>query len=162
LLRTGTPTEQEIAGARTDAARGYLASLPRRQPEDLSARFPTATPEALELLRGMLRFHPGDRLSVEAALSHPFLAPVRRPHDEVGRPGGAIKYRRVTAENVRQLMVEEIRAFNPAIPPNWHELATAHAYEAPPGLRAAPAGGGGGADTDVGAAAAGAAGLHSS
>lgn len=122
---------------RTPAAREYLQSLKRRQPEDLLRRFPTAGAEAVDLLRGMLRFHPDDRVTVEGALAHPFLAPVRRPHDEVGRPGGVIKFRRVTADNIRALMVEEVCAYNPGIPSNWAELAAAHAYEAPPPVAAA-------------------------
>lgn len=50
-------------------------------------------------------------LSAQEALAHPFLAPVRRPHDEAGRPDGRIKFRKVTSDNIRDLMVEEIRAY---------------------------------------------------
>ena len=80
----GTPTDDEIRrGVRTQAAAEYLRSLKPRKPEDLNKRFPTAGREATDLLRAMLRFNPGDRITMDEALAHPFLAPVRRPHDEV-------------------------------------------------------------------------------
>ena len=124
----GTPTEDEIRrGVRTAAAAEYLHSLKPRKPEDLAKRFPTAGREALELLRGMLRFNPGDRITIDEALAHPFLAPVRRPHDEVSRPDGAVRISRVREDNVRDLIVDEIRAYNPHIPANWREIAQAQA-----------------------------------
>lgn len=130
------PTDEELARVRTDSAREYLASLKPRAPEDLNARFPTAGADATDLLRAMLRLHPEDRVTVDGALAHPFLAPVRRPHDEVGRPDGAVHFRRVTADNIRALMVEEIRAYNGGIPSNWQELAAAHRYQVPAGFHA--------------------------
>jgi hypothetical protein len=79
----GTPTEDELSRIRTAAAREYVMSVKPRRPEDLAKRYAAATPEALDLLHQFLRFHPEDRISVEGALAHPFLAPVRRPQDEV-------------------------------------------------------------------------------
>jgi len=79
----GTPTEEELARVRTAAAREYLTTVKARKPEDLTKRFPAASKEALDMLRWFLRFQPEDRINVEQALAHPFLAPVRRPHDEV-------------------------------------------------------------------------------
>lgn len=125
---------------RTESAREYLGTLKKRHPEDLNARYPTAGTEATDLLRGMLRFHPEDRVTLEEALAHPFLAPVRRPHDEVGRPEGAITFRKVTPDNIRALMVEEVRAYNSGIPENWQELAAAHRYQVPPGFHTATPG----------------------
>jgi mitogen-activated protein kinase 1/3 len=39
--------------------------------------YPGAPPAALDLLAKMLCFCPGQRVSVDAALAHPFLAEVR-------------------------------------------------------------------------------------
>lgn len=125
----GTPTEEEIARARTPAAQAFLRSLKPRPAENLAARYPTATREAIDLLQKFLRFHAEDRISIDAALAHPFLTPVRRPHDETVRKEGAIHFRRVTADNIRELFIEEIRAYNTHIPDNWKDLALRDQYE---------------------------------
>ena len=54
----GTPTEDEIARVRTPSVAEYLHSLKPKRPEDMVKRFPTAGKDALDLLRGMLRFNP--------------------------------------------------------------------------------------------------------
>ena len=41
---------------------------------------------ALDLLGGMLTFNPDNRISVEAALAHPYLEQYYDPEDEVLRP----------------------------------------------------------------------------
>jgi mitogen-activated protein kinase 1/3 len=146
----GTPTEDEIRRTRTDASREYLMSLKPKRPDDLMKRFPTAGmcqklqrvalyhsiiicsfvgKDAIDLLRRLLRFHAEDRISIDEALAHPFLAPVRRPHDETVRKDGAIHFRKVTPENIRDLFVDEIRCYNAQIPDNWKELASAGLYE---------------------------------
>ena len=40
-------------------------------------RYPGTSSSGLGLLRSMLRFDPSDRLNVDAALAHPYLASVR-------------------------------------------------------------------------------------
>lgn len=125
----GTPKDEEIARVRTDAARDYLRSVHPKAPEDLNKRFPTAGRDATDLLLRLLAFLPEDRLTIDGALAHPFLAPVRRPHDEVGRAEGPVHFHRVGADNIRERMVEEIRAYNAHIPDNWQELAAAGLYQ---------------------------------
>lgn len=125
----GKPTSDEIRRVKTSAAQEFLASLTPRPPEDLNKRYPTAGPEAIDLLRRMLRLLPEDRATVDDALAHSFLAPVRRPQDEVVRREGPIHFRRIVPEHIRELMVEEIRAYNAHIPDNWRELAENMMYE---------------------------------
>lgn len=79
----GTPTEDEISRVRTETAQEYLRSLKIKKAEDMMKRYPTAGKDAVDLLRRFLRFNPEDRITIDEALAHPFLAPVRRPHDEV-------------------------------------------------------------------------------
>ena len=49
--------------------------------QSLSQRYAGAPPEAISLLQRMLHFDPAKRITVEQALEHPYMAPVR---DEVG------------------------------------------------------------------------------
>ncbi len=65
---------------------------------------------------------------------------MRRPHDEVGRPEGSIRFGAITPDNIRRLMVEEVRFFNRAIPPNWEDIAL-HNYYAAQAAGGAGAGG---------------------
>jgi hypothetical protein len=101
-----------------------LNSFKPHRPEDLSKRFPTAGGEAIDLLNQMLRFCPEDRLSIDAALAHPFLSVVRRPLDEVNRSEGVLHFGSITPENIRVLMVDEIRRYNTAIPDNWLAISS--------------------------------------
>ena len=65
----------------------------RRPRPDFASFFPRdANPLALELLQRMLEFHPDDRITVEEALMHPYLAdfqgqmpePVKEEHFDFG------------------------------------------------------------------------------
>jgi mitogen-activated protein kinase 1/3 len=122
----GTPSEDELRRLRSDEARAYIRGLHphARAPEDLSRRFPNTGPEAIDLLRRFLRLLPEDRISLQDAIRHPFLASVRVPAQEVGR-AGPIVVRKATAATIRDLFVDEIRHFNPHIPENWAELCAA-------------------------------------
>ena len=121
----GTPTEDELRRLRTDEARAYIRSLPghasRKAPEDLSRRYPTAGPEALDLLRRLLRLNVEDRISLQDAIRHPFLSSVRVPAQEAGRDAPII-VRKATPATIRDLFIEEIRHFNPHIPDTWAEI----------------------------------------
>lgn len=48
---------------------------------------------------------------------------------QISRKEGFIHFRKVSPDNIRDLFVDEIRAYNPHIPDNWKELAAAGLYE---------------------------------
>ena len=50
--------------------------------QDLQDKYKGAPPEALDLLKKLLHFNPSKRLTVQEALSHPYLAPVRDENEE--------------------------------------------------------------------------------
>ncbi len=110
------------------AARGAACS-PFPSLEELKRRCPgaCAAPKeengelALDLLGKMLAFHPADRWTVDQCLAHPFLDKVRRPGEEVVA-AHPLHFDAITPENVRGLMVEEIRRYNTAIPADWARL----------------------------------------
>lgn len=128
----GTPHDDELRRMRTEAARQYILALKRRPEEDLNKRYPTAGADATDLLRRFLRFLPEDRISIDDALAHPFLTPIRRPREEAAsvRKDGPVRIRRATPENIRELIVEEVRGYNHHIPANWQEICARQAYAA--------------------------------
>mmetsp|Transcript_50027 Transcript_50027/g.82939 ORF Transcript_50027/g.82939 Transcript_50027/m.82939 type:complete len:368 (-) Transcript_50027:336-1439(-) len=76
LELTGLPSEEEIEAIRSPFAATMLQSM-QIQPTDESAwerRFSNASPEAIDLLKRLLAFHPGKRPTAEQALEHPYVA----------------------------------------------------------------------------------------
>ena len=64
-------------------AKAFLLSMSARDPTDLSARYPTASADAIDLLQRMLRFFPEDRITAEEALAHPLFRGIRDLDTEV-------------------------------------------------------------------------------
>ena len=118
----GTPTPEEISRLRTADARDAMSRLPPQHPSDLAKRYPGADAESLDLLKRFLRFMPEDRCTVDDAIAHPFLAPVRRPEDEVVAPK-RIDFQEVTKDNIRALIVEEIGFYNEGVSEDWKASA---------------------------------------
>ena len=52
------------------------------KPADLATLFPHASPEALDLLKGLLQINPHKRLSASQALQHPYVAQFHDPEHE--------------------------------------------------------------------------------
>ena len=59
----GTPEPEDLEHVQGDV-RQYLASLRPVPPKNFRSMFPGAPPEALDLLRSMLRFNPKKRITV--------------------------------------------------------------------------------------------------
>jgi len=70
----GTPTDEDLAGIEDPNIVRLIRSFPRRAPVPWAHVFPDANPMALDLLSRMLTFSQAKRISVDEALSHPFLA----------------------------------------------------------------------------------------
>merc|ERR1719235_1864408 len=59
-----------------------LESLPMSRPRPLNEMFPSASVEALDLLRLCMDFNPGKRISAKDALRHPYVVQFHNPEDE--------------------------------------------------------------------------------
>ena len=70
----GTPSAGDIECVRNARFRKYLSNLPAKPPMALTELYPTAPPEALSLLRGLLTWNPDSRLTVQAALENEYVA----------------------------------------------------------------------------------------
>ena len=114
----GTPAAEAIARVRNEKARRYLSSMRRKRPIPFSQKFPNADPLALRLLERMLAFEPKDRPSAEEALADPYfkgLAKVER--EPSAQPVTKMEFeferRRITKEDVRELIYREILEYHP-------------------------------------------------
>lgn len=79
---TGRPTPEDVDAIKSPFAATMLESLPMSRPRPLNEMFPTASVEALDLLRLCLQFNPSKRISAGDALRHPYVVQFHNPEDE--------------------------------------------------------------------------------
>uniref|UniRef100_A0A7S0S0X2 Mitogen-activated protein kinase n=1 Tax=Chlamydomonas leiostraca TaxID=1034604 RepID=A0A7S0S0X2_9CHLO len=79
---TGRPSQEDIESIDSPFAPTMMESCTVTLPKRLGDMFPGASPEALDLLKKLLVFNPSKRLSVEAALRHPYVAQFHAASDE--------------------------------------------------------------------------------
>ncbi|KAL6570759.1 Mitogen-activated protein kinase 10 [Orobanche gracilis] len=116
----GTPSMDTISRVRNDKARRYLTSMRKKQPVPFAQKFPNADPLALRLLEKLLAFDPMDRPSAGEALSHPYFKGLAKVEREPSRqPISKMEFeferRRVTNEDVRELIFREILEYHPQL-----------------------------------------------
>lgn len=81
------------------------------QPVDFSTIYKGANPDALDLMLRLLRFNPADRISVDEALAHPYLA---AQHNTAAEPASDVTIvlgfedDKLDGSQVRERMHEEI------------------------------------------------------
>ncbi|CAJ2658490.1 unnamed protein product [Trifolium pratense] len=114
----GTPSPDAIARVRNEKARRYLSSMRKKRPVPFSQKFPNTDPLALRLLERMLAFEAKDRPTAEEALADPYfkgLAKVER--EPSAQPVTKMEFeferRRITKEDVRELIYREILEYHP-------------------------------------------------
>lgn len=71
--KLGTPTDEDLTGITNESSLKQIRDMPRKGKVSMEALFPDANPLALDLLGRMLEFDQTKRISVEAALEHPYL-----------------------------------------------------------------------------------------
>ncbi|KAK9473623.1 kinase-like domain-containing protein [Dipodascopsis tothii] len=82
----GTPSEETLSRIGSPRAQEYVRGLPYMPKIPFTKLFPTANPEALDLLERMLAFDPSERITVAEALNHPYLKIWHDPADEPDCP----------------------------------------------------------------------------
>ncbi|KAF1895500.1 hypothetical protein Lal_00044151 [Lupinus albus] len=114
----GTPSLEAIARVRNEKACRYLSSMRKKNPIPFSQKFPYADPRALRLLERMLAFEAKDRPTAVEALADPYfkgLAKVER--EPSAQPVTKMEFeferRRITKEDVRELIYREILEYHP-------------------------------------------------
>ncbi|XP_021767127.1 mitogen-activated protein kinase homolog MMK2 [Chenopodium quinoa] len=112
----GSPDDSSIAFLQSENAKRYVRQLPQYPRQQLSAKFPNASPLAIDLLEKMLVFDPSKRMTVNEALCHPYLAPLHDINEEPICPqpfSFDFEQPSFTEENIKELIWRESVSFNP-------------------------------------------------
>ncbi|XP_057762352.1 mitogen-activated protein kinase homolog MMK2-like [Arachis stenosperma] len=115
----GSPDDASLGFLRSENAKRYVRQLPQCRKQKFSARFPNMSADALDLLEKMLIFDPNKRITVDEALSHPYLSSLHDINDE---PVGPRPFRfdfehpSYTVEHMKDLIWREAVKFNPDPP----------------------------------------------
>ncbi|KAJ9506589.1 hypothetical protein QJQ45_004061 [Haematococcus lacustris] len=83
---TGKPSPEDVDSVDSPFAGTMMESCSMSMPKRLGDIFPSASAEALDLLRHLLVFNPHKRLSVQQALRHPYVAQFHNSSDELVCP----------------------------------------------------------------------------
>jgi mitogen-activated protein kinase 15 len=79
---TGKPSNEDIEAIQSAFASSMLESIPETEQKPLTMLFPSAKPEAIDLMKKLLQFNPEKRIDADEALKHPFVALFHNPADE--------------------------------------------------------------------------------
>uniref|UniRef100_A0A162ACT1 mitogen-activated protein kinase n=1 Tax=Daucus carota subsp. sativus TaxID=79200 RepID=A0A162ACT1_DAUCS len=116
----GSPSMETISRVRNEKARRYLTSMRKKQPVPFAQKFPNADPLALRLLERLLAFDPKDRPTAAQALADPYFKGLtkadREPSSQqISRMEFEFERRRVTKEDIRELIFREILEYHPSL-----------------------------------------------
>jgi len=107
----GSPDESDLEFIDSEKAKRYMRSLPQCQRVVLGKYYPHSNPLALDLIDKMLQFNPNKRITVEEALSHPYMASLHEPNDEPCCPQPfyfPLDDNHLNGCNIRDLIFEDI------------------------------------------------------
>jgi mitogen-activated protein kinase 15 len=79
---TARPSTADVEAIQSSLAATMLESLPPSRTKGFHEMFPSASDEALDMLRRLLQFNPTKRLTIDQALRHPYVAQFHNPDDE--------------------------------------------------------------------------------
>jgi mitogen-activated protein kinase 7 len=78
----GTPDDATLKRIGSERAQLYIRSLPKMKKQPWERLYPRASATAIDLLEKLLTFDPAARITVEEALSHPYLEAYHDENDE--------------------------------------------------------------------------------
>lgn len=107
---------QKLLGINGEELENYLKSVNFPRTGTLKELLANHNPLAYDLVSKMLVIDPENRISVEEALAHPFLAEFHEPHDEpvtqkMNRYDFDFEFYNLSAEQLKDLMYEEIMLY---------------------------------------------------
>jgi serine/threonine protein kinase len=115
----GSPSEEDLEFVRAPAARSFMQRLPGCAGVPLAQQFPHVRGPCLDLLQRMLTFSPTKRITVEDALTQPYLASLHDPSDEpLAHAEFSFEFERMALNKqvLHELVTKEMLAFHPEFP----------------------------------------------
>jgi mitogen-activated protein kinase 15 len=83
LELVGKPKSEDVESLESPHAETILNSLSLFKKKSFQAFFPDASEDALDLLRKLLAFNPNQRITIEEALKHKYVAQFSSPEEEI-------------------------------------------------------------------------------
>lgn len=84
LQLVGSPSADDLGFITNAKAKRWMERQQQREAKPLKSVCPNAPPEALDLMTQLLQFDPRNRISVDDAIAHPFLASYRGDGADMG------------------------------------------------------------------------------
>ena len=109
----GYPSEEDIECIPNPRAKDKVLRMAKRPGKPFESIIKSANPQALDLLKRLLEFNPDKRITVNEAISHPYLASLYYPDDEpTTKPVSLFDFeferQSLTMRDLKDLMYEEI------------------------------------------------------
>ena len=82
-----------------------LDSLPPTRAKSFHSFFPSATDDALDLIRSLMQFNPEKRITIEEALAHRYMSQFHNPADEPSCP----RTIRISIDDNRKFTIRDYR-----------------------------------------------------
>jgi len=115
----GTPSEQDTSCLEREDAKKYVRCFESKSGIDFGRKYPSSSPQCIDLLQKMLVFNPHKRISVDDALAHPFFKGVKDTARECEAPSRVSlpfnDWENMTENQLRYAFLKEAQAFHPEI-----------------------------------------------
>lgn len=110
----GTPNEADKSFVTDAKALEYLESFAYMGRSDLTAKYPGASPDAIDFLNRILVFNPFFRMTLDDAIAHPLFNKVRNPNAENFKTKPiTLKFEKLSLnkQTLRELFLKEIYTY---------------------------------------------------